>query len=101
MAAPGTTVAANTARDVALGGNAISDIETLDLATTFNDFTAEFMADGEWQRNCFAGPVVPLINVNIGTANRSAANFDQDVVVPRLRDVNVFEPNATLRFQFD
>ncbi len=101
MAGASTTVAANTARDVALCGDTISDIETLDFSTAFNDFAAEFMADGEWHGNCFTGPVVPLINMNIGSANGRAADFDQNVVVSRLRFVDIFKPETTFGLRFD
>ncbi len=101
MAAPGATVATNTTGNMALNGDAIADFESPDLAPTFNNFTTEFMANGEWHRNCFTSPVVPLINVNVGTANRSAADFDEDVVMTWLRNIDIFEPNAALGFQFD
>jgi len=39
--------------------------------------------------------------MNVGAANRSTFDPDQDIVVSDRRLVDIFEPDAALRFGFD
>ena len=46
------------------------------------------------------GPVVPLINMQVSSANRCFFYFDQDIIHTDGRNGNLFHPDAFLRPKF-
>ena len=91
VAAPRQAVAAVAADDVALGGNDFAGKKILDVGADFDDLADELMADDHWERNGFARPIVPFINMEIGAANAGFPNPNQDIVLFDNRDWCLFE----------
>ena len=83
-----------------LRGHTIADLEAAYLDTDIDDFATEFVADGHWHRDRGTSPVIPFVDVDIGTANRRPIDLDQDIVVADRRCGDVFHPDAAFRFCF-
>ena len=79
--------------DVALGRDAIAFAHIGDKCADLHDVTSELMTNDEWRRASAACPSVPFVDVNVGAANPSATNANQDLVLTdlRLRDVSECE----------
>ena len=96
-----TTIPAYATGDMPLGGHPVANIEAFHLNAALDDFAIELVADSQWHRNGFTCPVVPLIYMNVDAANRRAFDPDQNIVVSDRWLVDIFEPDAALRFGFD
>jgi hypothetical protein len=86
------TIATMPASDVAFHGDEIALGESFDVIAHPMDHTDEFMADRHWHRNRFLCPGVPVVDVNIGPADRSLENADQNIVRANFWHWNFFEP---------
>ena len=98
MAAPRHAIAAAAAHHVAFAGNQLARMKIDDVRAYRNDLADEFMADCHRDRNGLARPLVPIVNVNVGTANPGAVDPDQNVVNADRRDGNVLDPQSLLGF---
>ena len=91
--APATlAVAAMSARDVALAGNSLADLQSDDIGAHLFDLTHELVPDHHRHGNGRLGPRVPVEDVQIGTADRGLAHPDQHVAVTRDRLGHILEP---------
>ena len=77
--------------DVALGRDAIAFAHIGDKCADLYDVTSELMTNDEWRRASAACPSVPFVDVNVGAANPSATNANQDLVLTDLRLSDVSE----------
>src|SRR5579862_2695381 len=96
MPASGETIAAAAADDVAFAADDVAGMEIGDVGADLHDLADEFVADGHGYGNGFLGPIVPFVNVDVGTADAGAFDADQDVVNAGARAFDVFEPQARL-----
>src|SRR5436190_23805312 len=74
MPAPGETVAAMPACDVTFDRDEVAFGESLHVITDPLDHADELVADGHRNGNRFLGPRVPIVNVDIRSADRSLEN---------------------------
>ncbi len=65
MAAPGETVPAAPADNMAFAADELADGNIGDVGTGGDDFADELMADGEALANGGAGPGVPVVDVEV------------------------------------
>ena len=72
-----------------------------EFAEIFDDLPDELVSDDHGGGDCFAGPIIPLINMEISSANAGVAYFDEDVAWPRLWLGNRLESQAFLWLFFD
>jgi len=70
---------------VAFGGDAVTFMDVRHQAPDLGDVAGEFVADDKRRLASSSRPVVPVVDVDIGSANARAAHADQDFVVPDLR----------------
>src|SRR5207249_9034123 len=63
------TMPASPARDVAFTGNQFSGLEVVDVGADLDDLSHEFMANRHGNRDRLASPVVPIEDMNVGSAN--------------------------------
>jgi hypothetical protein len=96
MAAAGEAVAATSADDVAFSADELANSDVGDIGADFNDLADELVADDEAGGNGGAGPRVPVVDVEIGTADTGGENANFDVVDADLRLRDLFEPEAAL-----
>ena len=69
----------------------IAHPKTFYIGPQIDDLTRIFMSCSHGCLNAF-GPIVPVINVYIGTADRRFMHFDQHIVTAHRRDLHVFQP---------
>ena len=92
MTTSGETVAASSADDVALAADDHAGLEIGDVRSDGGDLADEFVADDEGNRDGRARPVIPIVDMDIGTANACLQDADQNVVDPDGRFGRVFDP---------
>src|SRR6185295_548098 len=100
MTAAGQAVAAASAHDVTFTGDELSAMKVVDVGTGFDDLADEFVSDGHRDGNGLPGPFVPVVDVNVGSANARAQHADKDVVDTDGGLRNVFEPQSGLSVRF-
>jgi hypothetical protein len=96
----GPAIAAASAYDVSLSGDDITREEVFDVRTDLDDRADEFVADDHRNGDCFLSPGVPVVNVQIGSADSGFLNFDQAIVDSDLRkwDILKFESYVSAMF---
>ena len=70
MTPPGETVAAMTTNDVAFGGDDFAWRKIVDSAADSIDHADEFMTDHHRHRDRLLRPRIPVVNMNVGAADR-------------------------------
>jgi hypothetical protein len=101
VAAPGAAVAAVAAGDMPLARDPLADLEAPNLAAEARDLAGELVADGHGHRDRLLGPTVPVVDVNVGAADRGLADLDQHVVVADLRLDGPLHPDAGFGLALD
>ena len=97
---PGAAVTAVAAGDMPFAGNAIAKLKAANLLTDAHHFADVFMAHHHRHRNGLLRPLIPVVDVHVGTANRGLANFNQQIVMADFRFRHVGHPDAFFRLQF-
>ena len=101
MPAPGPAVAAMAAGHVALAGDPLADLEAGDFHAEIGDGADELVAHGHGHRNGALRPVVPVVDVNIGAADRGLSDLDQHVVMADRGLGHLLHPDAGFRLGLD
>jgi hypothetical protein len=86
------TVAAMSTNQMALRTYTVSHFQRLHIPAHFDNLANKLMADYQGQFKRPPCPIVPLINMQVGAADGSFADFDQDIIIPDSRDRNLFKP---------
>ena len=89
-------ISASSADQMAFAAHDIARIEIAHIASNLDDFADKFVADRHRDRNGFLGPLITLINMNIGAADAGIAHADQHVVDAVLRFGNILQPQTAL-----
>src|SRR5690606_4896508 len=92
--APAAAVAAVAADDVALGGDALSDLVTAHARAQFGDAADELVADDQTRLDRALAPLVPQVDVQVGPADRGLLDLDQHLVGARRGNRDIFHPDA-------
>jgi hypothetical protein len=64
------------------GRNVVSHFNGRDLFPHVYDFTGDLVTHNLWGFDSMGGPIVPFVNVDIGSAYGTGNDFDQDFVRP-------------------
>ena len=91
MSPPGEAIPAVTTDDVPFRRDQLAFLEVVHAGADFFDHADELMPDRHRHRNRFLGPRVPVVNVNVGPADRASLDADEHVVVPDFGDRNFLE----------
>jgi hypothetical protein len=83
-------------RDVPLAYHEIALYKSFHMIAYVGDNPDELVANCHRHRNRCLRPRVPVVNVNIGAADRSFQNANEHVVTADLRNGNFFEPQSGL-----
>ena len=86
MGLPGSTLIAVAARDVAFRGNEIADVRLFHLRTDLRDGAGEFVTERDGWSDPLSAPVVPFVDVKVGSADAGGFDFDEYLVGARLGD---------------
>ena len=97
---PTAAVTAVAAGNVTFTGDAVADFEAFHFLADTHHFTDIFVTDNHRYRNGFLRPLVPVVDVNVSTADSRFTNFDQQIVMTDFRFRHVGHPNPFFRFQF-
>ena len=89
------------ADDVAFAGHEIARRETFHPIADPLDDADKFMPDDHRHRDRLLRPGVPVINVDIGPADRSFLDPDEDIIVADFRHRHVLQPKTGFGFAFD
>ena len=84
----GAALQALAASDVHFGGNKIAFPNAGDFVTEGDHFSAEFVARNQRRMDAVLRPAVPIVDVEIGTADGRRLDFDQHVGAPEAGDLN-------------
>ena len=100
MAAPGEAIAAVSTNDMPFSRNQLALLKIVNAGADFFDHADELVADHHRDRDRFLGPRVPVVNMNVGAADRSFLDPDQDVVRPDLRHRHFFQTESRRALAF-
>src|SRR5277367_6407611 len=92
MPSPRQTIAAASTCDMPLTAHDVAGIKVVDVRSDLDDLSDKFMSDGHRHRNGLLCPLVPLIYVNVGSADTGVAHADQHVVDADGGFCDVFQP---------
>jgi hypothetical protein len=74
------TVSASPTDDVAFAADDIPGMKVVDVGADLYDLADKLVADGHGHGNGALRPLVPMIDMNVGSADSGIANADKNVV---------------------
>ena len=89
------------ADDVSFTGNEIARREALDSFADALDHADKFMPDDHWHRNRLLRPGIPVVDVDVGAADRGLFDPDEHVIVAHLRHRHFLQPETRFGFLLD
>ena len=101
MEMPGPRGPALVTHQMALPGHPQAFFQALDMIAQTDDLADIFMADDHRHRDGRGGPFVPIVNMNIGAADRGFFDLDEHIVGTRLGYRLLLHPQARLRLRLD
>src|SRR5882724_6326610 len=93
----GHAIPAAPANHVPFTGNDLTRMKIVDVASYGNHLAHEFVANCHWNRNRAFGPVIPIVDVQISSADARAQHLNQHVIDAVFRFRNVLQPEPGLR----
>ncbi len=93
-------VTAMSADNMAFTRYTLTNVQALNVAAQFCDFTNIFMPDHSGRVNMFLTPAVPLVNMQVSTADCCFVNFYQYFIVRRGRFFYPHQFQSGLSFSF-
>src|SRR5262249_36458600 len=100
-AAPGHAVAAAATHEMALTAHEIARPQLPHVGSGVHDFANKLMADDERHRHVRLRTAIPLINVQVRTANAGSKHADQHIVPAQRGDWNILKHEAGLSSRLD
>ena len=81
MTSASEAVPAHATNEMAFSGNDVVPFEKFHRASNLGDRSDKLVSDDQGRGNRFLRPSVPVIDVEVGSANAGAVNFDEDIAV--------------------
>ena len=75
----GAALEAHAAGDVALGRDVVADLDVVDVVSDLDDRAGELVAERERRVDALLRPLVPLLDVQVGAADRRGLDLDDDL----------------------
>ena len=94
-------VTAMTTSDVTFTRYAVAHLNITHSGTYFGNNAYVFVTNGHGSLNCLLAPFVPLVDVQVSTANSSLLNLNENVVHAYFGHGNFFQPDTLLGFFLD
>ena len=102
MPPPGPAIPAMSARDVSLPSDSLSHAVVDDGRSELHDGPDEFVASNQRDGDGLLRPLIPLVNVPVGPADRRVTHLNHDVVRGGSRLFGIGdEPDSGTRMRFD
>lgn len=79
----------------------VAGMEVGDVAAHLDDLADELMPDRQRRRDRLLRPLVPVVDVDVRTADPGSVDTDQNIVDANLRLRDIGEPEARLGLVFD
>src|ERR1700691_4086865 len=100
MPSPGQAVAAPSTNDMAFAADNVAGIEVINIRSDFDNFPDKFVPNrhGDWNR--LLRPIVPLINMDVRSADAGVSDTDQDIIDTDVGFRYLFKPEPRLRLTF-
>ena len=92
-------IATMSTRDVSLPYHEIALCESFHMIAYIVDNADELMADRHGNRDRFLRPRVPVVNVNISSADRGFQDSNKHVIATHFRDGHFLDPQPRLGFR--
>ena len=89
------------ADDVPFPGNQVARSKSLDAFADALDHADKFMADDHRHRDRLLRPGIPVVNVNVGAADRGFLDPDEHVIVSHLWHRHFLKPETRFRPALD
>ncbi len=80
MPPPGQAVAAPSTNDMAFAADDVAGKEVADIRSHRNNFADKFVPNRHRNRDRLLRPIVPLINMDVGSADAGVSHTDQDII---------------------
>ncbi len=87
-------LAAGVIDDMRLGRDERPGLEILHLGTRGHDAAGHLVTEHHWGMDMALGPLVPVEDVDVGSANRGGGDLDQDVRTLRLGNLDLVDLGA-------
>ena len=97
VSASGQAIPATTANDMPLGAHDLARIKVTHIFPYGNDLTHKLMPYNHRDWNRLLGPGIPLVNMQIRSANTCLSNANQYIVNANLGFGNILEPKTSFR----
>ena len=89
------------ADDVPFTGNEIARRKAFDPSADALHHADKFMPDDHWHRDRLLRPRIPVVNMDVGAADRGFFDPDEHVIVPHLRHRDFLQPEPRFGFLLD
>src|SRR3972149_11266567 len=98
MTSSGAAVAASAADQVAFSRNAIARFKIFDGTANLFHNAAKFMPGCHWNWNCMLCPLIPLVDVQISSADSGFFYSDEKIVMANCWHGSIVHPDSSLFF---
>ena len=99
MSPAGKTVSALPTDQMSFAGYNVTFLEIMDIFSDFSNHADKLVADVHGNRDCPAGPVIPVVDMEVGTADGGFKDFDEDICSSGPGNINLFQPESLFRFR--
>ncbi len=89
------------AGDVHFGGNKIAFLHARNFVAERGHLAAKFMPRNQRRMNAVLRPAIPVVNVQIGSADRGYLHLDQYIAAPEGRNLYLADVRSGRCFRFD
>ena len=83
-----------TAGDMALSGNTVTDLVVLYAAAHLHNLADILVTDGHRGLDSVLGPLIPVVDVEVSTANGYFPNLYKNIVHADFRHRDIFHPDS-------
>ena len=101
VAPAGQTVATTAANHMPLTGDQVAGLKIMDIAADLGHPADKLMADMHGHGYGFPGPIIPIVNMDIGAADCGFMDLYQHIVDTNLRNGHFFQPQSRFRSGLD
>lgn len=95
------TVSAASADEMAFNADDVADCEIDDVRADINEFADEFVADGRRNFDRALRPCVPIVNMQVGSADAAAFDTDHYIINAHFGHGNIFYPKTGFGLAFN
>ena len=90
-----------TAGDMPFSGHTVADFVVLHTASDIDNLSDIFMAYGHRNLDGVLGPLVPIVDMEVGAADGHLPYLDEDIVHSDFRHRDIFHPYSRFRILLD